>query len=184
MCKIIRASTNSCLHSSNGTFVSGVVNSHLFTFTWQRQCVCFVFVTQWIAPTRLSNCSRRPDSSRLTRVIQPEISQIRRWGRGRGGFWKPPLPFHSSQDEADDTCIYPFCVWVVVFPAMAEALKDVSGKDSQTGDICRVAVKYFLKKAFLRYIILRSELSLNVGVAFSPSLIQTTCVIGFICLIF
>lgn len=68
---------------------------------------------------------------------------------------------------------------------MAEALKDVSGKDSQAGEICRVAVKYFLKtEAFLRYIILHSELSLKVGVAFSPSLIQTTCVIGFICLIF
>lgn len=56
-----------------------------------------------------------------TRVIQPETplaegNQMMGAGGGRGGVWKPPLPFYSSQDEADDTCIYPFCVWVVVFP--------------------------------------------------------------------
>lgn len=73
--------------------------------------------------------------------------------RGRGGVRKPPLLFYSSRDKEDDTCIYLFCVCVVVFPTMADALKDVSEKSSQTGEICRVAVKDFLKtEAFLTYV--------------------------------
>lgn len=72
---------------------------------------------------------------------------------------------------------------------MAEALKDVSGKDSQTGEICRGAVKYFLKtEAFLRYVVMCSELSLKVAAAhifncFPPLQYKQRASFGFICII-
>lgn len=165
MHKIISKNLSSCVQLYICLWCLWILQIVSFTslaFTWRCECALRLGDTQLLCPGCLIALTVLTAAA-PTLVIQPPSEEWNQMVRGRGrGSGTTAAFLWAVKTKADDTCIYPF--WAVVFPTMADALKGVSGKSSQTGEICRVAVKHFFKtEAFLRYVIMLTKLSLKVG---------------------
>lgn len=147
-----------------------------------------------MAPSRMSNCSRRPDSSRLD-TLQSARDAFGGGesddGRRGAGLGNPRCRLIAVKTRQMTPVFILFVFELLFFPRWRRHSKMSAGKTRQAGEICRVAVKYFLKtEAFLRCIVLCSELRLKVAAAhifncFPPSSnTKQPASFGFICIMF